>query len=93
MKKLKVAMVGAGGFGRRHASAYAANPNVEFCAVCGRTSEKTKVHSFGVALKSQSYPRFLGVRTMLFHAYLTVATFLITLFLSGMCSPKPFRVC
>ena len=42
MKKLKVAMVGAGGFGRRHASAYAANPNVEFCAVCGRTSEKTK---------------------------------------------------
>lgn len=41
MEKLKVAMVGAGGFGLRHAKAYASDPLVEFCAVCGRTEEKT----------------------------------------------------
>ena len=38
---IKVALVGAGGWGRQHARVFAAHPDVEFCAVAGRTPEKT----------------------------------------------------
>ena len=41
MMKIKAAMVGAGGFGYRHAKAYANDVRVEFTAVCGRTQERT----------------------------------------------------
>lgn len=42
MNQVRVAMVGAGGFGYRHAKAYANDPRVIFTAVCGRTKERTQ---------------------------------------------------
>lgn len=39
--KVRIALVGAGGWGREHARIYAARPDVDFVAVCGRSSEKT----------------------------------------------------
>jgi hypothetical protein len=39
--KIKVAVVGAGGWGRQHARVWAERPDVEFCAIAGRTPEKT----------------------------------------------------
>lgn len=50
MGKIKVAMIGAGGFGYRHALTYHNNANVDFVAVCGRTPEKVKARAeeFGV---------------------------------------------
>lgn len=39
--KLKVAVVGAGGWGRQHARVWAERPDVELCAIGGRTREKT----------------------------------------------------
>ena len=35
-------MVGAGGWGLQHARIFAARPDVDFCAVVGRTEEKTR---------------------------------------------------
>lgn len=40
--RLKIALVGAGVWGREHARILAARPDVDFCAVMGRTVEKTK---------------------------------------------------
>jgi myo-inositol 2-dehydrogenase/D-chiro-inositol 1-dehydrogenase len=39
--RLKVGLIGAGGWGRQHARVFSAHPDVEFCAVVGRTEEKT----------------------------------------------------
>ena len=39
--RLKVALIGAGGWGRQHARVFSGHPDVEFCAVVGRTEEKT----------------------------------------------------
>lgn len=44
-EKLKVALVGAGVWGREHARIFAARPDVDFCAVMGRTFEKTKARA------------------------------------------------
>jgi predicted dehydrogenase len=41
-KKLKVVMVGAGGFGKRHADFFHNDERVEFSAVCGRTPDRTR---------------------------------------------------
>lgn len=43
--KIKVALVGAGGWGRQHARIFAARPDVEFCAIVGRTREKTEARA------------------------------------------------
>jgi predicted dehydrogenase len=40
-EKIRVAVVGAGGWGRQHARVWAARPDVQLCAVAGRTREKT----------------------------------------------------
>ena len=40
--QLKVAVVGAGGWGRQHARVFSERSDVDFCAVVGRTKEKTK---------------------------------------------------
>lgn len=42
MNKVKVALVGAGGWGRQHARVFSSRPDVEFCAIAGRTPEKTQ---------------------------------------------------
>lgn len=39
---LKVALVGAGGWGRQHARIFQARADVDFCAIVGRNPEKTK---------------------------------------------------
>jgi predicted dehydrogenase len=41
-KQIKVALVGAGGWGGQHARVFSADPRVAFCAVCGRSEEKTR---------------------------------------------------
>jgi len=47
---IKVALVGAGGWGRQHARVFAAHPDVEFVAIAGRTAERTqkRADEFGV---------------------------------------------
>ena len=36
-QKVKIALVGAGGWGMQHARIFAARPDVYFCAIMGRT--------------------------------------------------------
>ncbi len=43
--KIKIALVGAGGWGRQHARVLAAHPEVDFCAIVGRTLEKTRARA------------------------------------------------
>lgn len=47
---IRVALVGAGGWGRQHARVFAAHPDVEFVAIAGRTPERTRNRAaeFGV---------------------------------------------
>ncbi len=42
---IKVALVGAGGWGRQHARVFSERPDVEFCAVAARTKEKTEARA------------------------------------------------
>jgi len=48
--QIKIALVGAGGWGMQHARILAGREDVEFCAIAGRTPEKTKARAetFGV---------------------------------------------
>ena len=39
---IKIALVGAGGWGRQHARILAGRPDVEFCGIAGRTPKKTR---------------------------------------------------
>lgn len=41
-KKLRVAIIGAGGWGAQHARVFAERPDVELCGIMGRTREKTE---------------------------------------------------
>ncbi|MFN8444842.1 MAG: Gfo/Idh/MocA family oxidoreductase [Caldilineaceae bacterium] len=43
--RIKVALVGAGGWGKQHARILSAHPEVEFCAIAGRTAEKTQARA------------------------------------------------
>lgn len=49
-ERTKIALVGAGVWGREHARIYSSRPDVEFVAVCGRSPEKTRARAaeFGV---------------------------------------------
>jgi len=40
--RIRVALVGAGGWGYQHARVFAARDDVELCAVAGRTEARTK---------------------------------------------------
>lgn len=40
-ERIKVALVGAGGWGMQHARIFAARPDIDFCAIAGRTPERT----------------------------------------------------
>ena len=48
--RIKVALVGTGGWGRQHARVFSQRPDVEFCAVAGRNTEKAQARAdeFGV---------------------------------------------
>ena len=39
--RVKIALIGAGGWGREHARIFSARPDVDFVAICGRSPEKT----------------------------------------------------
>ncbi len=47
---IKIALIGAGGWGRQHARIFHERPDVEFCAIAGRTPERTEARAaqFGV---------------------------------------------
>ena len=45
MSRIKVALVGAGGWGYQHARVFSAREDVELCAVAGRTEERTKARA------------------------------------------------
>jgi len=45
MPRIKIALIGAGGWGKQHARIFAARPDVEFCAVTGRTPDKTQARA------------------------------------------------
>jgi myo-inositol 2-dehydrogenase/D-chiro-inositol 1-dehydrogenase len=49
-KKIKVAVIGTGGWGRQHARVFSQRPDVEFCAVMGRNRERVEARAaeFGV---------------------------------------------
>ncbi|MEO7717365.1 MAG: Gfo/Idh/MocA family oxidoreductase [Capsulimonas sp.] len=49
-KKIKVAVIGTGGWGRQHARVFSQRPDVEFCAVMGRNRERaeSRAAEFGV---------------------------------------------
>jgi predicted dehydrogenase len=59
-QKIRVALIGAGGWGLQHARILAARDDVDFCAIVGRTPEKTqrRAEEFGVK-------PYLDVQTML----------------------------
>ncbi len=44
-RRVKVALIGAGDWGLQHARVFAARPDVELCAVVGRTPEKTRARA------------------------------------------------
>jgi myo-inositol 2-dehydrogenase/D-chiro-inositol 1-dehydrogenase len=48
-KRVKVALIGAGGWGKQHARIFQNHQDVDFCAIVGRNSEKTmsRAQSFG----------------------------------------------
>ena len=48
--KIKVAIVGTGGWGLQHARVFSQHPDVSLCAVCGRTEAKTRARAeaFGI---------------------------------------------
>ena len=43
--RLKVALIGAGGWGRQHARVFSAHPDIEFCAVAGHREDKTRARA------------------------------------------------
>jgi myo-inositol 2-dehydrogenase / D-chiro-inositol 1-dehydrogenase len=49
-KKVRVALIGAGNWGWQHARLFASDPRVDFCAIVGRTLERTQLRAmnFGV---------------------------------------------
>jgi len=44
-QRVKVALVGAGGWGLQHARVFAARPDIDFRAIVGRTPEKTRARA------------------------------------------------
>ena len=50
MSRIKVALVGAGGWGYQHARVFSARDDVALCAVAGRTEERTRARAeeFGI---------------------------------------------
>lgn len=44
-QQIKVAIIGAGGWGLQHARIFAARPDVALCAIVGRTVERTEARA------------------------------------------------
>ena len=58
--RIKVALIGAGGWGRQHARIFGERSDVEFCAIVGRTAERTKARAEEFGTRS-----YLDIDTML----------------------------
>ena len=58
--RIKVAVIGAGGWGRQHARVFAERPDVDFCAVVGRTPEKTQARAAQYGVRA-----YLDIQEML----------------------------
>jgi len=52
IQKIKVCLVGAGAWGRQHARVFSQRPDVELCAVAGRTLEKTQARASEFGLRA-----------------------------------------
>ena len=50
--KIRVAVIGAGGWGRQHARVWAERPDVELCAIAGRTLDKTEARAAEYGVRS-----------------------------------------
>ena len=44
-ERIKVALIGAGGWGQQHARIFAARPDVDLCAIVGRTAQRTQARA------------------------------------------------
>ncbi len=44
-QRVKVALIGAGGWGLQHARIFATRPDVDLCAIVGRTEQRTKARA------------------------------------------------
>ena len=44
-QRVKVALIGAGGWGMQHARIFAARADVDLCAIVGRTEQRTKARA------------------------------------------------
>jgi myo-inositol 2-dehydrogenase / D-chiro-inositol 1-dehydrogenase len=53
-RKIKVCLVGAGVWGRQHARVFSQRPDVELCAVAGRTLAKTQARASEFGLRAYS---------------------------------------
>lgn len=58
--RIKVALIGAGGWGWQHARIFAERPDVDFCAIVGRTAEKTRARAAKFGVRA-----YLDIQTML----------------------------
>ncbi|MCX6019219.1 MAG: Gfo/Idh/MocA family oxidoreductase [Chloroflexi bacterium] len=50
--KIRVALVGAGGWGAQHARVFSQHPDVELCAVCGRSETRTRARAEAYGLRA-----------------------------------------
>jgi len=51
-RKIKVCLVGAGVWGRHHARVFSQRPDVQLCAVAGRTLAKTQARAAEFGLRA-----------------------------------------
>ena len=58
--RLKVALIGAGGWGRQHARVFSAHADVELCAIAGRTEDRTRARAAEYGVRA-----YLDIREML----------------------------
>jgi len=59
-KKIKIALIGAGGWGYQHARIFSGRSDVDFCAIVGRTQERTQARA-----KEFSVHYYLDIQEML----------------------------
>ncbi|HIS68627.1 MAG TPA: Gfo/Idh/MocA family oxidoreductase [Candidatus Gallacutalibacter stercoravium] len=60
MEKLRVAVIGAGGWGYQHARAFSAREDTQLCCITGRTLERTRARA-----EAFHVPYYLDIPTML----------------------------
>ncbi len=54
LSRIKVALIGAGGWGWQHARILSARPDVDFCAIAGRNPDKTRTRADEFGVRSYS---------------------------------------